>query len=142
MQTKTVPPWFTIVVVFALVWNLIGVLAFIGQMMMTPEMVASLSEEEQQRHALTPLWANIAFGVAVISGGLGCVALLMKKLLAVKLFQISLVGVFSQMFHAFFISNTLEVFGPASAVMPALVIVVAVALLWFANKCQRENWLS
>ena len=44
---NTIPSWFKIVAVVALVWNLLGVMAFVGQMMMTPEMVAELPQAEQ-----------------------------------------------------------------------------------------------
>ncbi|WP_440875436.1 hypothetical protein [Thalassotalea sp. PLHSN55] len=142
MQERTVPAWFTIVVVFAIVWNLMGVMAFVGQMMMTPEAIAQLPAEQQNMHLNTPLWANIAFGIAVIAGTLGCIALFLKKVWAIKLFQLSLVGVAVQMFNAFVLSDALTVFGPGGLVMPVMIIVIAVALLLFANKCQKEAWIS
>ena len=142
MQQTKIPPWFTITVIVAFVWNLMGVMAFVGQMMMTPEMLAKLPAEQQHMHAITPLWANLAFGLAVLAGTLGCIALLVKKSIAIKLFTLSLVGVLAQMFHAFVISNATEVFGPGGMTMPVMIIIVAVALLWFANKCQKEAWIS
>ena len=142
MPTKTLPPWFTIVVVIAIVWNLMGVMAFVGQMMMTPEMIANLPAEQQSMHLKTPLWANIAFGLAVIAGTFGCIALFLKNVWAIKLFQLSLIGVFAQMFHAFVISDAIAVFGPGGMVMPVMIVVIAIALLLFAKKCHKETWID
>ncbi len=141
-QENAIPRWFTIVMIVALIWNLMGVMAFIGQIMMTAEQLAQLPPEQQAMHAKTPVWANIAFGIAVIAGFLGCVLMLKKKQQAVQLFMLSLVGVATQMFHAFIISDPYEVFGPGGMVMPMMIIVIAGALLWFAKKCQANAWIN
>jgi hypothetical protein len=39
-------------------------------------------------------------------------------------------------------TNFFEVFGPGSAIMPVMVIVIAAALVWLAKKGSKENWLS
>lgn len=141
-QENAIPRWFTIAMIVALVWNLMGVLAFVGQIMMTPEQLAQLPAEQQALHAKTPVWANAAFGIAVIGGFLGCVAMLLKKQFAVQLFALSIAGVVAQMFHAFFISNSYEVFGPGGLVMPLMIIIVAMLLLLFAKKCQNQGWID
>lgn len=140
-QESTIPRWFTIAMIVALVWNLMGVLAFVGQIVMTPEQLAQLPADQQALHAKTPMWANAAFGIAVISGFLGCIAMLMKKQLAVQLFAVSIAGVIAQMFHAFFISNSYEVFGPSGLVMPLTVMAIAVFLLLFAKRSQANGWI-
>ncbi len=137
-----VPRWFTIAMVVALVWNLMGVLAVVGQSMMTAEDLARLPQEQQALHAKTPLWANIAFGFGVIGGFLGCIAMLLKKSIASLLFTISLVGVIAQMTYAFLFSDSLEVFGPGSMLMPTMVILIAAWLLVFSKKCQKQCWIS
>jgi len=138
----SIPKWFTIVAVLAFVWNLMGVMAFVGQMMMTPKMIAELPQAEQALYASVPLWATIAFACAVFGGALGSLALLMKKKLAEPLFILSLAGVAVQMFHSFVISNSFEVFGPGGAIMPAMVVIIAIALVRLANKAKVNNWLT
>lgn len=141
-EQSTIPRWFTIAMIVALVWNLMGVLAFIGQIMMTAEDLAQLPQDQQMLHAKTPVWANIAFGFAVIGGFLGCIAMLLKKSIASLLFTISLVGIIAQMSYALLFSDSLEVFGPGSMVMPTMVIVIAALLLVFSQKCQKQGWIS
>ncbi len=58
------------------------------------------------------------------------------------IFIASLVGVVIQMFHWLVLSDTVEVYGAGSIVMPVVVIVVAGFLIWFARMSERKGWLS
>ena len=142
-QTKsTAPKWFIITAALAFIWNLMGVMAFISHMMITPEMIAELPQAEQDLYNSTPLWATIAFACAVFGGALGTLTLLLKKTMAEPLLLLSLVGVIIQMFHSFVISNSFEVYGPGGAIMPAMVVIIAIALLRLASKAKVNGWLS
>ncbi len=142
ISENQLPKWFFITAVLAVVWNLLGVMAFIGQMMMTPEMLAELPQAEQALYESTPLWATLAFACAVFGGALGSLALLMKKALAQPLLIISLAGVTIQMFHSFVISNSFEVFGPGGVIMPAMVIIIAIILVCISAAAKKNTWLS
>lgn len=136
------PRWYWIVAGVGLVWNLMGVMAYIAQVTMTPEAMAELPEAERLLYEATPAWANGAFAIAVFGGALGCLALLLKKVWAVPLFIISLLGILVQMFYAFFMSNSFEVFGPGSAIMPGMVILIAIYLVWFARMAKTRGWIN
>jgi hypothetical protein len=136
------PKWFMIVAAVLLVWNLLGVMAYIMQVMMSPETLAALPEEQRQLHENTPVWATAAFAVAVNFGALGCVLLLLRKNLAGLFLQLSLTGVLVQMFHSFFMSKSFEVFGPGGLVMPVMVIVIAIYLVVLAVKANTKRWTS
>ena len=136
------PALFWVFIGFALVWNLLGVMAFVGQMLMTPEALAQMPQAQQELYAATPLWANIAFAVAVFGGAMGCTALLFRVGWAFLLLLLSLLAVLVQMFHAFFISNSFEVFGPGGLIMPTMVIVVAVALVWYSQSVKSKTWYA
>jgi len=138
----TVPKWFMIVAVVLLVWNLLGVMAYIMQVMMSPETLAALPQEQRQLYENTPAWATAAFAVAVNFGALGCVLLLLRKNLAGLFLQLSLAGVLVQMFHSFFMSKSFEVFGPGGLVMPVMVIVIAIYLVVLAAKAKTNRWTS
>jgi len=135
------PGWFKVVAGVALVWNLMGVMAFVSDRMMTPEMIAALSQPEQALYANLPMWATVAFAFAVFGGALGCLLLVLRKSLAVIVLAISLIGVLVQMFHSFFISNSVEVYGPSVAIMPTMVVVVAIALVLLARSAKSKRWL-
>lgn len=136
------PKWFIILAVVMALWNLMGVMAFIAQMAMTAEQITALPEHEQRLYQDIPLWVNIAFGSAVIGGALGCIALALKKSIALPLLVISLVAVIVQMFHAFFIANAFEVYGPSGMIMPIMVILIAASLAWLANHAKSTGWIS
>jgi len=137
-----VPKWFMIVAAVLLVWNLLGVMAYIMQVMMSPETLAALPQEQRQLYENTPAWATAAFAVAVNFGALGCVLLLLRKNLAGLFLQLSLAGVLVQMFHAFFMSKSFEVFGPGGLVMPVMVLVIAIYLVLLAAKAKTNRWTS
>ena len=137
-----VPASFWVIAVLALVWNAIGVAAFIGQLMMTAETLASLPEVDQQLMNATPEWVNIAFGVAVIFGALASLVLLLRKRLASNLFLISMLAVFVQMSYMFIMSDMFQVMGWEMAVMPAAIIVVAIFLWRYAASANSKYWLN
>jgi len=139
MKNKA-PTWFMVVAVVLLVWNLLGVMAYIMQVTMNPEALAALPDAQRQLYESTPKWATAAFAIAVNGGALGCLLLVLKKNLAGFFLKLSLAAVLVQMFHAFFLSNSFEVFGPGGAVMPVMVLVIAIYLVTLAAKARAEHW--
>lgn len=136
------PVWFWIISVVALLWNLMGVLAYLQQAFMTEEALAALSEPERLLLETRPAWATAAFALAVWGGLLGCIALLLRKKWARPVLVISLIGILVQMVHSFFISNNLEVYGPGEISMPILIILIGVGLVFFARIATRKLWLG
>ncbi|HSG59338.1 MAG TPA: hypothetical protein VLA06_07395 [Woeseiaceae bacterium] len=127
----------------ALVWNLIGLVFYYGQVTMAPETAATLTAAQQEFFATTPTWATAAHAIGVTAGVLGSLLLLFRKALATPVFALSLLGVLAQDLHAFVLSDALEVFGGANAlILPAVVLVVAVALVWYSNSSKQKGWLS
>lgn len=135
------PKWFNIVAILALVWNVMGVMAFVMQMMMTDKAIAKLPEAEQALYMNIPLWATIAFGFAVFGGLLGAFALVFKKRIASLFLILSLIGVIVQMFYNFVLSNSFEVYGPGGAIMPVMVVVIAFVLVKLASVAKSNRWL-
>jgi hypothetical protein len=136
------PTWFTVVAAVLLVWNLLGVMAYIMQVMMSPEALAALPDAQRELIENTPEWATAAFAVAVNGGALGCLLLLLKRNLAGLFLQLSLAGVLVQMFHSFFMSDSFEVFGPGGLVMPGMVLIIAIYLVALAAKAKTRHWTS
>ena len=139
---KQSPKWFMVVSAVLLVWNLLGVMAYIAQVTMGPEALAAMPDEQRQLIENTPAWATAAFAVAVNFGVLGCLLLLLKRNLAGLFLQLSLAGVVVQMFHSFFMSKSFEVYGPGGLVMPVLVIVIAIYLVTLAARAKAHRWTS
>jgi len=136
------PTWFKVIAGLALVWNLMGVMAFFMQITMTEEMIAKLPEVEQIMYHSTPLWYTIAFAIAVFAGAIGCLMLLLKNKLACPLFFLSFLAVLVQMFHSFVLSDAWDVYGPGGAIMPAMIVLIAIGLMVFSRKSRRKGWIA
>ena len=142
MTTSVTPNWFKPVLWAALIWNLLGVFAFVMHLMMTPEMISKLPLDQQAAYSNVPLWSTIAFAVAVLGGTLGCILLLAKNALATPTFALSLVAIFIQQFYNFFVINSIKMLGISAVFMPILVIVIAFLLLYLSIKSKQQGWLN
>ncbi len=134
--------WFIIVAVLAIIWNAMGVMAYIMDVMLTAEDIAKMSKAEQNLRSTTPAWAKAAFAVAVFGGLIGSLLLLIKKSLALPVLIVSFVAICAQMYNAFFIMDSVAVFGPGSMYMPIMIIVIAALLIWLAISAKSKNWIN
>jgi len=125
----------------ALVWNLIGLVFYIGQVTMPPEALAKLPEAQQDFFVGTPAWATAAFATAVNAGVLGSLLLLLRRAWAVPLFAISLLAVIVQDVDAFLLRNAYGILGVSGLVIPSMVLVIAIALLIYARATRARRWL-
>ncbi|MBE0456405.1 hypothetical protein [Pseudoalteromonas prydzensis] len=141
MTTSTTPTWLKSVAWAALVWNLLGVIAFIMQLLMTPEMISKLPVDQQAAYSNTPLWSTLAFAVAVFAGTVGCIFLLLKNAIARVCFALSLIAIFIQQFYNFIVINSIELLGASAVFMPLLVIIIAVLLLQLSHRGKQQGWL-
>ena len=142
MTISATPNWFKPALWAALIWNLLGVFAFIMHLMMTPEMISKLPLDQQAAYSNVPLWSTIAFAVAVFGGTLGCILLLAKNAFATPTFALSLVAIFIQQFYNFIVINSIKMLGISAVFMPILVIVIAFLLLYLSIKSKQQDWLN
>lgn len=143
MNTTTNKPTtlFWIIGVLALLWNIMGVAAYLGQAYMTDEVLTSLSDAEQVYYNNLPAWVTGAFAIAVFGGALGSIGLLLKKKWATPLFIISLIGVLGQLIYNFFIQKYVELSG-TKMLMPIIVLIIAVFLVWYSKQSKAKGWLA
>ncbi len=142
-ETKVKPPvWFWIVSVLALLWNLVGVMAYIGQAYMSDEVLAAMSEAERSLYENQPAWVTGAFAIAVWGGALGCIFLLVRKRWAKPVFVISLIGLLGQLTYNYFLSEALETFETVDIVMSIMILIISIALILFSNKSISKNWIT
>lgn len=144
MTTEQSKPatWFWVVSVVALVWNAMGVVAYLGTVMMTPEAREAMTEPQRALLDATPAWATGAFALAVWGGTLGSLLLVLRKKLATTVLIVSFAGILVQMFHAFALSNSIEVYGPGGMIMPIMVLAFGAFLIWFSRKAAANGWLN
>ncbi|MEL0633818.1 hypothetical protein V6237_13635 [Pseudoalteromonas carrageenovora] len=136
------PTWLKSLAWAALIWNLLGVIAFAMQVMMTPEMISKLPTDQQAAYSEIPLWSTIAFAIAVFGGLLGCILLLMKKTLAIPIFAVSFSAILLQQYYNFVVINSIELLGLSAVFMPIFVITIAILLLYISIKGKQQSWLG
>ncbi len=80
-NSSTKPPiWFWVISVIALLWNLMGVNAYLQQAYQTESFQAMYDTPELLELVnSTPAWATAAFAIAVFAGALGCIVFTLKK---------------------------------------------------------------
>jgi len=126
-STTTKPAtWFWVVASLALLWNLLGLIAYAMQDPMT---------------LTSPVWANAAYCLAVIAGTFGCIFLILRNRLAIVLFVLSLMGVVTQNVYDFLMSDVLEVYGIVVIIFPCVVFVIGLLLIGLTRHADQKNWL-
>lgn len=136
-STSYKPPiWFWIVSVIALIWNGMGVNAYLQQAYDTEGYRAMYTQEQLEIAANMPAWVTAAFAIAVFAGALAAIGLLLRKSWSVKLWYVSLLAVIVQM--GYILINGYA----SSMVMTIMIIVFALFFVWFARKSEANGWLS
>ena len=133
---------FYVISSMALVWNLMGVFNYLGQVLMSDEVLASLPKDQQLLYQDVPAWVTAAFAVAVFSGTLGAVFLLLKKKIASTFFILSFVGIVTQMSYGLLLDEKTDNYGPLGLLMPLMIIAIGGYLIWYSKKAKENRWLS
>lgn len=142
IQSKP-PVTFWVLSIVALLWNLIGVSAYISDAYAKDEVMAAFSEAQRAIFEAQPIWLTAAYAFAVFAGTLGCIALLLRKKWAAPLFWISLIALVARTGYYFFMTNTTEVFDVVTGtILPIAVIVIAGLLLIYSKIATQRNWIS
>ena len=129
---------FWIITAVMLVWYVMGAINFFVQM--NPEAVTAYRESERVIIEGRPMWATVAFAIAVFGGALGCLLLLFRKSVAFYLFIASLLGVIATLIHTLGVGIDFglgEILG--IILMP---LVVAGFLIWYAKQAVRKGWIK
>ena len=137
-----VPKWFTAIAIVALLWNLLGCLAFFADLQLSPQDVAKLSPAQQALYNARPSWAVAATALAVFGGAIGCVGLLLRKKWAFILFCLSLVGILAQDFGLFILVNGATLAGSVAVIAQLLVLAIAIGLVFLSRLAIARGWLA
>lgn len=141
--SNTKPPvWFWIIAVIALIWNAMGVMQYLGQAYSTESFKSQYTAEQLEVISNTPSWAIAAFAIAVFTGFLGSVLLLLKKKFAYTLFLLSLLGIIVQLYHNLFVVKSVDIYGPAAGIMSGMILILGILLLLFSKFSIKKGWLK
>ena len=134
------PAWFWIVAVLALLWELFGVAMYLMHVGVLPDS-AEMSEAERSLMESSPMWVTGLFAIGVFAGALGALGLVLRMRWTRPLLLLSLVAVILQFGGWLLTTDAVAVIGPSVFVMPAVIVAVAILLVWVATVALRRGWL-
>lgn len=146
MMTQTLeaksPIWITAVAGLGVVWNAYGLYQYIGSFQQTKDslMAAGMTATQADIYLALPIWMTIAFGVGVVGGILGSLAMLLGRAFAVKIFAVSFGG-YILLFGGdvyFGVFNAI----PSQLAILAVVVAISVLLLGIAWRAERRGYLA
>jgi len=132
---------FWIISTMALIWNLIGIMAFSMDIMMSEEALSAMPEAERLLYETNPAWSKLVYGIAVFGGTLGSILLLMKNSAANRVFVVSFLAIVIQMGYSLLFTKAIEVNGPTVVIMPATITLIGAFLIWYSNRCKTAGIL-
>ncbi|MDA0316067.1 MAG: hypothetical protein O2906_01020 [Bacteroidetes bacterium] len=141
MNTVTKPtPRYWLISIIALLWNFMGIIAYLGQAYMSDEALKMLPEENQLYFSNVPAWVTASFAVAVFGGFIGSIGLIIRKKWAYFLFLTSFLALVAQHIYNFFIQNYIEMTG-SEMILPIVTFIVAVLLIYFSKQKSQQGVL-
>jgi hypothetical protein len=103
--------------------------------------MAMFTEEQRAFIDAFPSWATSIWAVAVWGGVLGSILLLMRRRLAVIVYEIALAAFLISTVYIYIMSNGAQANGVIGMAMSALIGVIAVFEVAYAYFMQRRGWL-
>jgi hypothetical protein len=139
MTAISAPRWLTWAGIIFLVWNLFGIFAFVSQWSMSAADIAALPPEQRA------MWARMgavtwgAYAVAVLSGTIGAIFLLLKKKAAAAAFLVSIAALVLQFSNP--ISFAIGADQLQMILFPLFIIAVAVLQFTLSRHWRDKGWL-
>lgn len=131
----------TIVGIIFLLWNLMGVAAFITQYNADLTELAKVDPVAARIFAAMPGWVWIAYAIAVGAGVAGAIALLSRKAVAATLFLVGIIAVLVQFGYTFLGTDLLAAKGATTAIFPAVIVAIAIIELLYARSLVAKGAL-
>ena len=137
----SVPRWYWAIGIIALIWNLMGCDVLLMELFYQEEMMGDFTEAQKEWSRSFGAWVYVLWGISVFSGIAGSINLLRRKKVARVFLDLSFASIFIQMGYTMVIAGGLKVMGPTGAIMPLIIVFIAVVLLWFVRYAERREWL-
>jgi hypothetical protein len=140
-ETPGVPKWLWAASALGIVWNVYGVYQYVGTFTQAGQaaMTAGMTPEQAAIYLGLPGWMSVVFAVGVFGGLIGSIAMAARRRVAVPVLIASLAGyclLFAgDAYHGVFDNN------PGQLAILAVVVLIAVALLWISRIATRRAFL-
>jgi hypothetical protein len=137
------PTWYWVVSVLALIWMLFGILAWTADFLMDEAALAKMTEGQRELYAMRPQWLFVVYAVAVFSGLVGTIGLLMRKTWSTTALGLSLAAIVIQFGYTLLVMDAIGLLGASAALpFPITIFAIAVLLLWFSVRAKKSGWTA
>jgi hypothetical protein len=133
------PAWFWAVAIGALLFEAAGAFLFANSLTLDP---ATLPLDQRAIYDATPQWMTIAWAVAIGTGLIGAVGLIMRRRFAEPALLLSVIAVAVQFSGIFLVKQLRELTPEDHLLVPIVILVVAYAIWQTAKLAHRRGWLS
>src|SRR3954463_10689485 len=129
--SSKVPTAYWVISSIALVWMLFGVVAWLMDLLMPGAALEQMDPAQRQLYATRPQWLFVVYAIAIFSGVIGALGLLMRRSWGQAAFWVSLAAVIVQFGYTFVVMDAVSVLGPARALpFPIVIFLIGVFLVW------------
>jgi hypothetical protein len=112
------------------------------QRTMTEEALSAMEPAQRALVESTPTWLIAVYALAVNTGALGCLLLILRKAWAVPVLIVSLLCIVVQMGYSLTMTDAMEVYGGAVVGQAALITVIGIYLVWYSRRAKDNGWIS
>jgi hypothetical protein len=136
------PVWYYVVGGALALWSALGCYACYMQFIHGAEAMGPATDYDLKLYASLPAWYNVVFALAVLTGLLGAIGLLMRSRAVRILFIVSLVAAVIQFGYLFLATDIIAVKGAGTVLpFPILIIAIGIFSIWFAGLAKRREYL-
>ena len=135
------PAWYWIVSVIALLWMMIGLASLVMDFLMDEATLMQMSAPQRELYETRPQWIFLVYALAIFSGLLGTLGLLMRQRWSLPVLVVSLLAALVQFGYTLFVMDAIGLIGAAAALpFPLLIIAIGVFLVWFSRHARVQGW--
>lgn len=140
-MTATAPRWLRWVGIVFLLWNLIGIAAFVSQYGMSTEDIAALPQVQRDLWVSMPGWAWAAYAIAVVVAAIGSIGLILRRWWSPLAYAVSLIALLIQFSYPLLIAKGAQT-GIDMLAFPIFIVVMGVLQWQLSRAWQRKGWLA
>ena len=134
-----VPAWYWIAAIAALLFESAGAFLFANSLMLDP---ATLPLDQRTIFEATPQWMTIVWGIAILTGVIGAIGLLIRKRFAETALLVSLIAVAVQFSGIFLVRQLRELTPEEHLIVPVVILLLAYGFWQTAKLARRRGLLS
>lgn len=135
--------WFWAASGVGLLWNAYGLWQFARSLLATSDSLVASGLTPEQATVMTtyPAWMTLAFAIGVIGGLVGSVLLILRRLVAVPVLIVSLLG-YIMLYLGDVTQGVFAAMGAPQVIVLTVVVAIAVGLLLLAQHAKRSSILG